>query len=136
MTKNLLLVTFLTNKTLPGFLRYLSKKFNIKAQSVYVFKSVDDEDKLFATFRIFLDDTEKLDIKTNFKNTLLIHKKGTTFYTINALNKLIEKEYNLEIGNINYKEYSIDWLKYENKFLLIQDNELQIKSVTKISLEQ
>jgi len=135
MTKNLLLVTFLTNKTLPGFVKYLNKKFNIKTQSIYVFKSIEDEDKLFATFRIFLDDTEKLDIKANFKNTLLIHKKGTTFYTINALNKLIEKEYNLEVGNINYKEYSIDWSKYENKFLLIQDNELQIKPVTKISLE-
>jgi hypothetical protein len=133
--KNLLLVSFVNDKTLPGFLKYLNKKFNIKTRSVYAFKSVEDESKIFVTFRIFLEEGETFDLKKNFKNTLLIHKKGMTFYTINALNKLIEQEYGLESGNVNYKEYTIDWSKYENKFLLIQDNQLQIKSVIKFSLE-
>ena len=135
MKKNLLLVTFLNNETLEGFLRFLYKKFGIKKRSVFVFKSLDDEDKLFATFKIFLDEGEKLDLKTVFRNTTLIHKKGTTFYTINALNKLIESEYGLSYGNINYKEYTIDWNKYQDKFLLIQNDELVIKPIERLFIE-
>lgn len=135
MRNNLLLVTFLNSNTLESFLRFLYKKFGIKKKSVFVFKSLDDEDKLFATFKIFLNEEEKFDLKSVFRNTSLIHKKGTTFYTINALNKLIELENNLLPGNINYKDYEINWDKYQNTFLLIQNNELVIKPIEKLLLE-
>lgn len=135
MKNNLLLVTFLNSNTLEGFLRFLYKKFGIKKRSVFVFKSTDDEDKIFATFKVFLDEEEKLDLKSIFRNTSLIHKKGSTFYTINALNKLIEKEYDLIPGNINYKDYSIDWDKFQNTFLLLQNDELVIKPVEKLLLD-
>jgi hypothetical protein len=120
---------------LESFLRFLYKKFGIKKRSVFAFKSLNDEDKIFATFKVFLNEEEKLDLKSVFRNTSLIHKKGSTFYTINALNKLIEKEYNLEPGNINYKDFSIQWENYENTFLLIQNDELVIKPVEKLLLE-
>jgi len=135
MKNNLLLVTFLNSNTLESFLRFLYKKFGIKKRSVFAFKSLNDEDKIFATFKVFLNEEEKLDLKSVFRNTSLIHKKGSTFYTINALNKLIEKEYNLEPGNINYKDFSIQWENYENTFLLIQNDELVIKPVEKLLLE-
>ena len=135
MKKNLLLVTFLNSQTLDGFLRFLYKKFGIKKRSVFAFKSLDDEDKIFATFKIFISDEEKIDLKSVFRNTSLIHKKGSTFYTINALNKLIESEYGLVPGNVIYKDYTIDWEKYENTFLLIQNDELVIKPVEKLLLE-
>lgn len=135
MKNNLLLVTFLNSNTLESFLRFLYKKFGIKKRSVFLYKSLDDEDKIFATFKVFLDEEEKLDLKSVFRNTSLIHKKSNTFYTINALNKLIEKEYDLIPGNINYKDYSIDWEKYQDTFLLIQNNELVIKPVEKFLLD-
>ena len=135
MKKNLLLVTFLNSDTLDSFLRFLYKKFGIKKRSVFVFKSLEDEDKIFATFKVFINEEEKLDLKSVFRNTSLIHKKGTTFYTINALNKLIEMEYGLESGNITHKDYSVDWDKYQNTFLLIQNDELVIKKVEKLFLE-
>ena len=135
MKKNLLLVTFLNSDTLDGFLRFLYKKFGIKKRSVFVFKSLEDEDKIFATFKVFINEEEKLDLKSVFRNTSLIHKKGTTFYTINALNKLIEMEYGLVPGNITHKDYSVDWDKYQNTFLLIQNDELVVKKVEKLFLE-
>lgn len=135
MKNNLLLVTFLNSNTLNGFLRFLYKKFGIKTRSVFLFKSINDEDKIFATFKVFINEEEKMDLKSIFRNTSLIHKKGTTFYTINALNKLIEREYDLIPGNINYKEYSIEWEKYENTFILLQNDELVIKPVEKFLLE-
>lgn len=135
MKNNLLLVTFLNSNTLEGFLRFLYKKFGIKKRSVFAFKSLNDEDKIFVTFKIFLNDDEKMDLKSVFRNTSLIHKKGTTFYTINALNKLIEKEYDLMPGNVNHKDYSIDWDNYQNTFLLLQNDELVLKPVEKLLLE-
>lgn len=135
MKNNLLLVTFLNSNTLDSFLRFLYKKFGIKKKSVFVFKSLEDEDKIFATFKIFLNEEEKFDLKSVFRNTSLIHKKGTTFYTINALNKLIEQENNLLPGNVNYKDYQINWDNYQNTFLLIQNNELVIKPIEKLLLE-
>ena len=136
MKKNLLLVTFLNSNTLESFLRFIYKKFGIKKRSVFVFKSLEDEDKIFVTFKVFLNDEEKLDLKSVFRNTSLIHKKGTTFYTINALNKLIEKEYSLDPNeNINYQDYAVDWDRFKNTFLLIQNNELVIKPVEKFFTE-
>lgn len=135
MKKNLLLVTFLNSETLDSFIRFLYKKFGIKKRSVFVFKSLEDEDKIFATFKVFINEEEKLDLKSVFRNTSLIHKKGSTFYTINALNKLIEMEYGLVPGNIVHKDYSVDWDKYQNTFLLIQNDELVIKKVEKLFLE-
>lgn len=135
MKKNLLLVTFLNNQSLEGFLRFLYKKFGIKKRSVFVFRSLDDEDKIFATFKIFLNEEEKIDLKSIFRNTSLIHKKGSTFYTINALNKLIEIEYGLNDGNVNHKDFAVDWDRYQNTFLLIQNDELVIKPVEKLFIE-
>ena len=135
MKKNLLLVTFLNNQSLEGFLRFLYKKFGIKKRSVFVFRSLDDEDKIFATFKIFLNEEEKIDLKSIFRNTSLIHKKGSTFYTINALNKLIEIEYGLNDGNLNHKDFAVDWERYQNTFLLIQNDELVIKPVEKLFIE-
>ena len=135
MKNNLLLVTFLNSNTLEGFLRFLYKKFGIKKRSVFVFKSTDDEDKIFATFKVFLDEEEKLDLKSIFRNTSLIHKKGSTFYTINALNKLIETEYGLNDSNVNHKDFAVDWESYQNTFLLIQNDELVIKPVEKLFIE-
>jgi hypothetical protein len=135
MKKNLLLVTFLNSETLESFLRFLYKKFGIKKRSVFVFRSIEDEDKIFATFKVFINEEEKLDLKSVFRNTSLIHKKGSTFYTINALNKLIEMEYGLTSGNITHKDYAVDWDKYQNTFLLIQNDELVVKKVEKLFLE-
>lgn len=135
MKKNLLLVTFLNSQSLEGFLRFLYKKFGIKKRSVFLFRSINDEDKIFATFKIFLDEEDKLDLKAIFRNTSLVHKKGSTFYTINALNRLIELENGLDGVSINHKDFIIDWERYENTFLLLQNNELVVKPVEKLFTE-
>lgn len=96
---------------------------------------IEDSSKYLLTFKLDIEKDEKLDVKKHFKNTLLVHKKGTTFYTINALNKLIEKDYDL-IGekNINYKEYKIDWDNYKDKLIIINKNDLEIIPLNRILL--
>lgn len=125
MTKTLLLATFIKKNNIEWFKTHLKDKFNISSEKLFFFDIVEDE-KIIITFKIEIEIGERLDIKKHFKNTISIHKKSSTLYTINALNKLIELENNLECGNINYKNYKIDWSKYENTFILSNSNKLTL----------
>ena len=70
------------------------------------------------------------------KNTFPIHKKGKTFFTINGLNKLIEKIYKLEPGNIQYKDYQINWKNYDNKLIMIKEKKLYIINLERVFLDK
>lgn len=85
-----------------------------------------EEDKEIITFRLYLKDGKKINTKSFFPTTIIVHKKGECFYTINALNKLIESKVNLENGNINHKDYEVDWEEQQGKLLITKDNNLSI----------
>ena len=85
--KIILLATFLEKENLDKFLYKIYKKFGIKKKSVFLFETDDGE--LILTYRLFLELGQKINIKTELPKTIQIHKKGTTFFTINSLNKLI-----------------------------------------------
>jgi len=127
--KVILLATFVEPKHLEKFLNKLLKKFSIKKESVFVFETGNGSYLL--TYRIFLNTGQKIDIRKEFRKTIQIHKKGLTFFTINALNKLIERDFNLIPGNINYKSHEIDWEKYKNKLILLKNGELDILDLKK-----
>lgn len=130
MQKKILLVaTSINSSSLDKFLYKIYKSFGVKKNSVFVFET--DTEDLLLTYKIFLEFDQKIDIRKELPKTVQIHKKGTTFFTINALNKLIEKEFNLNSGNVNYSEYNLDWSKYENSIILIKNNELDILQLKK-----
>lgn len=118
MNKTLLLASFVLKTNLDWFVNHLKKNFNIPADKLFFFNIDNDTTKVIITFKIVIDAGERLDIKKHFKNTIPIHKKGTSLYTINALNKLIETESGGEVGNINHKNHKIDWEKYQDIFIL------------------
>ena len=70
-------------------------------------------------------------------NTLIlasfIFPERLDIYTINALNKIIERDFNLSPGNINHKSYSIDWDNYQNSMILIIGGELKEYEIKRIS---
>ena len=132
MTKKILLATFIFPERLEWFLSYLKNKFNIDKKNVFCFKNLDDESKYIITFKLTLNDGKKLDLKKLFPSALTIHKKGSTIYTINALNKLIESTNIESIGNIDYKSIKINWGEYENKFILTNNNNLTFLNITRI----
>jgi hypothetical protein len=131
--KIILLATFLEKENLDKFLYKIYKKFGIKKKSVFLFETDDGE--LILTYRLFLELGQKINIKTELPKTIQIHKKGTTFFTINSLNKLIEKEFNLKEGNIDYSQYEIDWLKFEDCMISLKDNNLEILHLNKKIVE-
>jgi len=95
----------------------------------FIYSSTTEKEKKILTFRIYLREGKKINTKSFFPTTIIVHKKGECFYTINALNKLIEKEVDGEIGNINYKEHKIDWDRYQSQMLIVKNKELIIMEI-------
>lgn len=124
MTKKILITSFIDRTELNVFLNYIKTTFEVEPNKVFIFQNIGDESQFILTFFIELEIGESINLKSYFKNALIVHKKKLTFYTINALNKLIETEYNLDKGNINYKEWDIDWSKYKNKLIITSNNNL------------
>lgn len=132
MDKSILLASFIFPERLDWFVNYLDTKFNISKDKIFCFKNLDDESKLILTFKIKLIDGKKIDIKSLFPNAVIIHKKGLSFYTINALNKLIESKSDTSLGNIDYKSVQIDWSEYQNKMILIDNKNLVILPLERV----
>ena len=135
MQKKILLVaTFVNDDYLDKFLFKIYKRFNVSKKSVFVFET--DNGELLLTYRIYLEIGKSIDIRKEIPKTVQIHKKGTTFFTINALNQLIIRDHDLyDMGNIDYKNYAVDWGNYENCLILLKNNELDILPLTKKNVE-
>ena len=131
--KTILLAAFVDPFYLEKFLNMLEKKHSIKRESVFMFNTEGED--LILTFKIFLNIGERIDIRKEFRRTLQVHKKGKTFFTINALNRLIEKDFNLTPGNIDYKSHEVDWSKYSDKMILLKNNELEILDIKRKIIE-
>lgn len=131
--KTILLTTFVNPSYLENFLNMLEKRHSIKREDVFIFETTGED--LILTFKIFLNIGERIDIRKEFRRTLQVHKKGKTFFTINALNRLIEIDFDLTPGNIDYKSHEVDWSKYSDKMILLKNNELEILDIKRKIIE-
>ena len=131
-TKIITLASFVDNDKVEGFSSYIFKRFRITKEKLFSYTSPQEEGKTILTFRLYLREGKKINTKSFFPTTIITHKKGECFYTINALNKLIEQESQSEEGNLNYRDYKIDWDKYQNKMLITKDKELSIIDINRI----
>jgi len=131
MDKTVLLASFIFKGRLDWFINYLESDFSIPKNTVFIYET-DDESRYMVTFKFLIKFGERVNFKEIFPNATLIHKKGNAIYSINGLNKLIET-YNTEnVGNINYKSVKIDWSLYQDKLLLIRNNNLVITDIKRI----
>lgn len=121
--KTLLLASFISENEIPNFLEKIQKNFNVKKESVFFFKTENAE--TFLTYKIYIDFDRRINFKKELPKTIQIHKKLNTFFTINALNKLIEFKSG-STGNVEHKEYKIDWQEFDNKIILIKNENLEI----------
>jgi hypothetical protein len=72
-------------------------------------------------------DKDKFIKKIN--NATVMHVKNGCLFSINALNRLIEKEKGEEVPN---NEYLVDWDKYKDKLIILTGGELSISKLSKI----
>lgn len=132
MDKTILLASFIFPERVDWFISYLDNKFKIKKDKIFCYKNLDDESKLIITFKLVIPEGKRLNLKELFPSAIPIHKKGNALYTINALNKMIEKANGDSIGNLDYKSFKIDWECYQNKLILINGDELMFLSINRV----
>jgi hypothetical protein len=132
MNKTIILATFITSNKVDSFINFLTKKFKLERNKIFCYRDLDDDTNLIITFKLNVNQDQKLNLKSIYPKAIMVHKKGDTFYTINALNKLIEEKFGGEAGNIDYKSHKIDWSEYDNKFLLLKNNQLTILNIERV----
>jgi len=128
--KIITLASFVYLDKINSFKTYLGKRFKIKENNIFEY-SFDEKDKKILTFMVKLRQSEKVDTRSFYPPTIIVHKKGECFYTINALNKLIESMTDTEMGNINHQDVKIDWDNFQNKMMIIKNDELKIFNINR-----
>jgi hypothetical protein len=129
-SKIITLASFVYIDKVDSFKKYLYNRFKIKEDKIFQY-SFDESDKKILTFMVKLKQEERIETNSFFPTTVIVHKKGECFYTINALNKLIEFTSDTDIGNLNYSEVKINWDNYQNKMIIVRGEELKIFTINK-----
>ena len=104
----------------------MKNDFNIKLDKVFIYSIDTNPREYLVTFKTF--DKEKF-IK-NLSNATVMHVKNGCLFSINALNKLIERDN--EGSDQPNNEYVVDWNKYKDKLIIITNGELSISNLAKI----
>ena len=118
--------TFVKKNKILSFLETLRNTFKVGLNKVFVYTIDTNKYEYLITFKTY--DKEKF-IK-NLSNSTVMHVKNGCLFSINALNKLIEKE-NSDSNKPN-NEYIIDWGKYQNKLIILTNGELCVSNLSKI----
>lgn len=126
-TNGIIIGTFVKKNKILSFLETLRNEFKVKLDKVFVYSIDSNKYEYLVTFKTY--NKEKF-IK-NLNNTTVMHVKNNCLFSINALNKLIEKE-KLSSEKPN-NEYLIDWGKYKNKLIIQTNGELSISNIDKIN---
>ena len=133
--KSSLVGSFVEKKSLDKLLNLLKEQFRIEKEKIFIYE-VEENDDYLITYKTSFNYQERKLFRKKVRNTFPIHKKKTSFFTINGLNKLIEKIYKLESGNVNYKNYDIPWNEYGKKFIMIKEKILYIRTINRVFLER
>ena len=124
--RGIIIGTFVRKNKILSFVETLKNDFNIKLDKVFIYSIDTNPREYLVTFKTF--DKEKF-IK-NLSNATVMHVKNGCLFSINALNKLIERDN--EGSDKPNNEYIVDWDKYKDKLIIITNGELSISNLAKI----
>jgi hypothetical protein len=124
--RGIIIGTFVRKNKILSFVETLKNDFNIKLDKVFIYSIDTNPREYLVTFKTF--DKEKF-IK-NLNNATVMHVKNGCLFSINALNKLIERDN--EGSDKPNNEYIVDWDKYKDKLIIITNGELSISNLAKI----
>jgi len=124
-TNGVIIGTFVKKNKILSFLETLRAGYGIKLDKVFVYGIDTNKSEYLVTFKTF--DKDKFIKKIN--NATVMHVKNGCLFSINALNRLIEKEKGEEVPN---NEYLVDWDKYKDKLIILTGGELSISKLSKI----
>lgn len=124
--KGTIIGTFVKKNRILSFIEDLKNDFNVKLEKAFIYSIDTNKREYLVTFKTF--DKEKF-IK-NLSNATVMHVKNGCIFSINALNKLIERD-NIDKSKPN-NEFKIDWNLYKDKLIIVTNGELTISNLNKI----
>lgn len=115
--RNTTLLCTITNSNMYIKARTLSditRTFDV-AGEIFIFEDEKNSDRVIMTYNVFKD--EKYDFP---KNTFQIHrnKMTNTLYTLNALNKLIQRD--SQKNGKSSENYKVTWESYKDSLVIMQ----------------
>ena len=126
MAKNGIIIgTFVKKKKILSFLEDLITNYRIKSDKIFVYKIDTNQFEYLVTFKTF--DKEKFIKK--LPNASVMHVKNGCLFSINALNRLIDR---LKTNESPNNEYLVDWDEYKDKLIILTSGELSISNLIKI----
>ncbi len=125
--KGIIIGTFVSKIKILSFLEMLKNKFSIDLNKVYIYSISLNEMEYLVTFKTYNKDR----FIKKLHNSTILHVKNGCLFSINALNKLIETEYELNEEK-QYNEIEINWEKYNDKLIILTNGNLNINSISKI----
>ena len=105
----------------------LKYKFGVKLDKVFVYSINTNEKEYLVTFKTF--DKDKFIKKLS--GSTIMHVKNGCLFSINALNRLIEIEYDFKEEK-PYNEIEINWDFYKDKLIILTNGNLNINYLSKI----
>ena len=124
-TNGIIIGTFVKKNKILSFLETLRTGYGIRLDKVFIYEIETNQSEYLVTFKTF--DKDKFIKKIS--NATVMHVKNGCLFSINALNKLIDKE---KSNNVPNNEYLVDWEKYKDKLIILTGGELSISKLTKI----
>ena len=124
-TNGIIIGTFVRKNKILSFLESLRSDYGIKLEKVFVYEIDTNQSEYLVTFKTF----DKDRFIKKITNATVMHVKNGCLFSINALNRLIDKEKGENVPN---NEYLVDWNKYKDNLIILTGGELSISKLTKI----
>ena len=132
MSKTIIVASFVQVDKKEEFFAALFSKTGLSKEKVFAYKDLDDENRHILTFKLEVNDGERINVPYIVPNSTIVHKKGNAYYTINALNRLIDLECNIDKGNLSYETYNVDWSRYQGYLIITNKDVLQFIKIERI----
>lgn len=123
--KGVLIAIFIKKNKILSELESLKNDFNIEYDKINIYSIEDNEEEYLATFKSYTKE-----YVSKIPNSSVMHVKNKCIFSINALNRLIDS-LNKD-SNVPNNEYPVNWDDYKNKLIILTNNQLNIKKLTKI----
>ena len=125
--KGIIIGTFVSKTRILSFLEMLKYKFNVKLDRVFVYTIDTNQKEYLVTFKTF--DKDKFIKKLS--GSTIMHVKNGCLFSINALNRLIESNYDV-VEEKPYNEVEVNWDEYKDKLIILTNGSLNINNISKI----
>lgn len=127
LKKGVIIGTFVAKNRILSFLELLKYKFGIKLDKTYIYLIDSNEKEYLVTFKTF----DKNRFIKKLSGSTIMHVKNGCLFSINALNKLIEMNYNFKEEK-PYNEIEINWDDYKDKLIILTNGNLNINKLSKV----